>query len=103
MTIIGYEYDNKGQLLFVCNDTDDDHVGPVKMSAYDLIPKIHHAGIPEKVLGYQDPEATGYQMLREFWANKQNNTPRNANSRLHIPAACSMQIRFQAQYYPYIY
>jgi hypothetical protein len=50
VAITGSEIDSNGELHFIYNDTDDDYTGPVKISAKDLIPKIHHAGIPVQVL-----------------------------------------------------
>lgn len=49
ITITDYKKDNKGQLMFICNDTDDDVSEPVVYPASYLIPKIHHAGIPEDI------------------------------------------------------
>lgn len=53
ITIIGTEQAKNGQLVFIYNDTDDLYAGPQKMAASELIPKIHHAGISNKVLGDQ--------------------------------------------------
>ena len=52
ITIIGSKVHN-GERYFVCNDTDDDYTGALEVKASDLIPKIHHAGIPVDVLGTQ--------------------------------------------------
>ena len=50
ITIIGIETDKKGQKYFICNDTDDGVSEPIKYSVDELLPKIHHAGIPKSVL-----------------------------------------------------
>ena len=50
ITIIGIETDKKGQKYFICNDTDDGIPDPIKYRVDDLLPKIHHAGIPKSVL-----------------------------------------------------
>jgi len=50
ITIIGIEKDRKGNEVFVCNDTDDMKDTPVKFDVQYLLPKIHHAGIPQKAL-----------------------------------------------------
>lgn len=50
ITIIGFEQDKDGKLTFICNDTDDDKPAPIKWAADDLIPLIHHAGLPTDVL-----------------------------------------------------
>lgn len=50
ITIIGQRYDDKGKLIFICNDTDDDVSRAIEYSADYLLPKIHHAGLPQKVV-----------------------------------------------------
>lgn len=50
ITVVGSKVDANGKLVFICNDTDDDLNEPIDMLADDLIPKIHHAGIPNIVL-----------------------------------------------------
>ncbi|MDD3435640.1 MAG: hypothetical protein PHC64_00655 [Candidatus Gastranaerophilales bacterium] len=49
ITIIGAREDKKGKLIFICNDTDDEKSAPVEYSADELIPMIHHAGLPQEV------------------------------------------------------
>lgn len=51
ITIIGIEKDRNGNRYFVCNDTDDGVNESVTYLVDDLLPKIHHAGIPKNVLG----------------------------------------------------
>lgn len=50
ITIIGAVQDKKGDLMFICNDTDDDNSNPVVYQAEYLLPKIHHAGLPKEVV-----------------------------------------------------
>ena len=50
ITIIGIESDKKGNKYFVCNDTDDGISEPITYPVLELLPKIHHAGIPKSVL-----------------------------------------------------
>lgn len=50
ITIIAAKKDANGKLTFVCNDTDDNKSAPVEYSEDYLIPKIHHAGLPQKVV-----------------------------------------------------
>ena len=54
ITIIGYEEDTKGKGYFICNDTDDGIDEPIKVSADELIPLIHHAGISQEALSEND-------------------------------------------------
>ncbi|MDD3150644.1 MAG: hypothetical protein PHV68_07390 [Candidatus Gastranaerophilales bacterium] len=66
ITVIDTRKDEKGELYFVCNDTDDDYIGAVEIKATDLLPKIHHAGIPNKNLNLPEEESYGYYLLKEF-------------------------------------
>lgn len=50
ITIVGSKIGTDGKLYFICNDTDDNISTPIEMSAQELIPKVHHAGIPNVVL-----------------------------------------------------
>ena len=50
ITIIGEKYDKDGNLIYICNDTDDDIPNAVEYSAEYLLPKIHHAGLPQEVV-----------------------------------------------------
>ena len=50
ITIIGIETDKKGNKYFVCNDTDDGISASITYPVNELLPKIHHAGIPKSVL-----------------------------------------------------
>ena len=49
ITIIGARADRNGKLTFICHDTDDGQSKPVEYSEDYLLPKIHHAGLPQKV------------------------------------------------------
>ena len=50
ITITGQRYDKDGKLIFICNDTDDDVPNAIEYSAEYLLPKIHHAGLPQEVV-----------------------------------------------------
>lgn len=50
ITIIGTETTSDGKLIFICNDTDDGNSEPIKWAADELLPLIHHAGLPKEVL-----------------------------------------------------
>ena len=65
ITIVGSKLHN-GELYFVCNDTDDDYVGSVEVKASDLIPKIHHAGIPVEVLGAQEEPDKNKELFKQL-------------------------------------
>lgn len=50
ITIIGYKQNPDGKLTFICNDTDDNMTRPVEYSEDYLLPKIHHAALPQSVV-----------------------------------------------------
>ncbi len=50
ITIVGYKYDPQGKLVFICNDTDDNIQKPIEYSEDYLLPKIHHAALPESIV-----------------------------------------------------
>ena len=51
ITIVGYKKDNTtGKLTFICNDTDDDLSKPIEYDEDYLLPKIHHAALPQAIV-----------------------------------------------------
>lgn len=50
ITIIGAKQEKDGKLTFICNDTDDNNPAPITYSEDYLLPKIHHAGLPQAVV-----------------------------------------------------
>ncbi len=50
ITIMGYKYAPDGKLVFICNDTDDDVSRPIEYTEDYLLPKIHHAALPQCVV-----------------------------------------------------
>lgn len=50
ITITAVRTDKNGKMLFVCNDTDDDVSKPIEYSEDYLLPKIHHAALPQSVV-----------------------------------------------------
>lgn len=51
ITIIGTKTDRNGKMIFVCNDTDDNVAKPIEYPEDYLLPKIHHAALPQAVVG----------------------------------------------------
>ena len=49
ITIVSYKIKPNGEGIFICQDSDDDKAAPIEMSEKELLPKIHHAGIPEAI------------------------------------------------------
>lgn len=70
ITVVDTRKDRNGELYFICNDTDDDYVGSVEIKAKDLIPKIHHAGIPNKILNISPEPDIGMELLKEYQESK---------------------------------
>ncbi len=50
ITITGVKTDKNGKMIFICNDTDDNSPLPVEYSEDYLLPKIHHAALPQVVV-----------------------------------------------------
>lgn len=50
ITIVGVRQEKDGKLTFICNDTDDGKPKAIEYSEDYIIPKIHHAGLPQKVV-----------------------------------------------------
>ena len=67
ITIVGAKTNFKGETIFICQDSDDNLDKPIEMSESYLLPKIHHAGLPEEIASrdfeYEDSWKIG---LKEF-------------------------------------
>ena len=50
ITITGTKTDKNGKMIFICNDTDDNESKPIEYSEDYLLPKIHHAALPQAVV-----------------------------------------------------
>lgn len=50
ITIIGTKQDKDGKLIFICNDTDNNLTQPIEYKEDYLLPKIHHAALPQSVV-----------------------------------------------------
>lgn len=50
ITITDIKTDKNGKMIFVCNDTDDGISKAVEYSEDYLLPKIHHAALPQSVV-----------------------------------------------------
>ena len=49
ITIVGYKTKPNGEGVFICQDSDDNISRPIEMSEKYLLPKIHHAGLPDEI------------------------------------------------------
>ena len=50
ITITGTKTGKDGKMIFICNDTDDNISKSVEYSEDYLLPKIHHAALPQSVV-----------------------------------------------------
>lgn len=67
VTLIGLTQDKKGNFNFIYNDTDDDISEPISVPVMQLLPSIHHAGLPAEVLKDEPKdEATWVDGLKQF-------------------------------------
>lgn len=66
LTIIASKLGKDGELYFIYQDSDDDVLAPVSIKAKDLIPKIHHAGLPTKILKDQKNNDNGIELLKKI-------------------------------------
>jgi len=49
ITIIGAKTDKNGETIFICQDSDDEINAPIEFSEKWLLPRLHHAGLPEDI------------------------------------------------------
>ena len=73
ITIVGTREDKNGETIFICQDSDDNISKPIEMKESFLIPKIHHAGLPEEIASrdfqYEDSWKIGvdeFENLRNY-------------------------------------
>jgi hypothetical protein len=50
ITLVGYKTDKSGHVTFICNDTDDNISHPIEYPEDYLLPKIHHAALPQHIV-----------------------------------------------------
>ena len=67
LSTTGIETDKKGNKYFVCNDTDDGISASIKYPVNELLPKIHHAGIPKSVLVNNVEFIEGWKELMQIY------------------------------------
>ena len=81
ITIVGYKVNNDGEGVFICQDSDDEISAPIEMSEKELLPKIHHAGLPDEIASrdfkYEDSWKIG---LDEFQDMKKSNPNHSADT-----------------------
>ena len=69
ITIVGAKTDAKGETIFICQDSDDDLDKPIEMPESFLLPKIHHAGLPDEIASrdfkYEDSWKVGVDAFEQ--------------------------------------
>lgn len=70
ITIVGYKIKPNGEGVFICQDSDDDIARPIEMSEKFLLPKIHHAGLPDEIasrdFNYQESWEVGVEDFKNI-------------------------------------
>ena len=81
ITITGTRTDKNGKTVFICNDTDDDVSRPVEYTEDYLLPKIHHAALPQAVVADDvnlvENWVEGLKTYKELKKQHQSQTPQN--------------------------
>lgn len=49
ITIVGAKTNEKGETIFICQDSDDEVNAPIEYPESWLLPRLHHAGLPEDI------------------------------------------------------
>ena len=70
ITIVGTKTAPNGETIFICQDSDDDIDRPIEMKESFLLPKIHHAGLPEEIamrdFEYEDSWKIGVNEFQNY-------------------------------------
>lgn len=78
ITIIGIEKAKNGKEYFICNDTDDGKDAPISYPVEELLPRIHHAGIPRSVLVNNVEFIEGWKELMEIYKENKLSAEKSA-------------------------
>ena len=73
ITIVGYKTKPNGEGIFICQDSDDDVAKPIEMSEEFLLPKIHHAGLPDSIASRDFQFEDSWKVGIDDFKNIQNN------------------------------
>ena len=70
ITIVGHRVNPNGEGVFICQDSDDEISAPIEMTEKELLPKIHHAGLPDEIASrdfkYQDSWEIGIDEFQDM-------------------------------------
>lgn len=77
ITIVGYKVNEKGEGIFICQDSDDDISAPIEMPESFLLRSIHHAGLPDEIASrdfqYKDSWEVGVEEFKNLQESKNEN------------------------------
>lgn len=74
ITIVGYKVNEKGEGIFICQDSDDEIAAPIEMPESFLLKSIHHAGLPDEIASrdfqFKDSWEVGLEEYNELKNNQ---------------------------------
>ena len=104
ITITGVKTDKNGKMIFICNDTDDNSSLPVEYSEDYLLPKIHHAALPQAVVANDvnlvENWVEGLKTYKELKKQAQMNAQAQINSQPQINPQPQMNVQPQINVQP---
>ena len=103
ITITGTRTDKNGKMMFICNDTDDNVPRSIEYSEDFLLPKIHHAALPQSVVKNDiqlvENWVEGLKTYKELKKkqNTQNQTPTQNGQQPQTQQPQQLQQQYQPQ------
>lgn len=74
ITIVGARTDKNGETIFICQDSDDEVNMPIEYPESWLLPRLHHAGLPEDIAERTMPDTKeNWQITMETYKELKNN------------------------------
>ena len=74
ITIVGARTDKSGETIFICQDSDDEVNMPIEYPESWLLPRLHHAGLPEDIAERTMPETKeNWQITMDNYKELKNN------------------------------
>lgn len=74
ITIVGARTDKNGETIFICQDSDDEVNMPIEYPESWLLPRLHHAGLPEDIAERTMPDTKeNWQITMDNYKELKNN------------------------------
>lgn len=73
ITIIGTKKAQNGELIFICQDSDDNIDKPIEISESFLLTHIHHAGLPESIASREATYEDSWKINMQEYQKTKNN------------------------------